>query len=94
MKKIKERIYQEKLSLQVDKSKNNPSDYSQIYYEGAIKCLDEYPSDGNIVESNHWISEKRVECRRHRHEGSDFWEGYWDALDIICEIRDEELYGI
>ena len=93
MKQIKEQLHRERASLEADRLRDQPRDYSQMYYEGAIKCLNEYPVDGNIIESNHWISEKRVECRRHRPEGSDYWLGYWDALDIICEIRDKELYG-
>ena len=61
---IKKKINEEKNILLIEKSKNKEGDYSQMYYNGAIKLLEDFPINDNIIAWNNYIKEKRIESKR------------------------------
>ena len=88
---IERKINEQKAILTIEKFKNKQGDYSQIHYEGAIKALEEFPINDNIVAKNQWLKEKRVETKRQRN--SEWWQGYSEGLDILTDILEEVLYN-
>lgn len=89
---VAKRINEEKSVLIIEKTKNKIGDYSQIYYDGAIKCLEDFPVKENIIAYNTYLKEKRVESKIHID--SEYYQGVSEALDILTDILDEVLYEI
>lgn len=81
---IKKKINEEKNILLIEKSKNKEGDYSQMYYNGAIKLLEDFPINDNIIVWNNYIKEKRIESKRYID--SDYWLGVSEELDILSNI--------
>lgn len=88
---IKKEFDKEKSVLIVEKSKNKKEDYSQMYYDGAISCIENFPIDDNIAVWNDYVSEKRAESKRHIN--SDYWNGVYDELEILSDIINNVLFN-